>query len=66
MHGRLWERFDDEPYRVPPQDPLTLASYVAGPSPEAYVEHLAVSATLAEMPLFLTPERYVNTPLAAG
>ena len=28
-----------------------------------YVEPLAVGAALVEMPLFLTPDRYVNVPL---
>src|SRR5665213_397714 len=37
MHGALWERFDDNPYSVPGNEPLTLASYVAGPGPEAYL-----------------------------
>ncbi len=63
MPGALWERFDDEPYRLPPGEPLTLASYVAGPCPDAYVEHLAAGSPLAEMPLFLNPDYYVNMPL---
>jgi hypothetical protein len=65
MHAAIWERFDDEPYRLPPDELLTLASYVAGPCPEAYLEHLAVGADLPEMPLFLTSDRYVNVPLEA-
>lgn len=63
MHAAIWERFDDEPYRLPPDEVLTLSSYAAGPSPEAYLEHLAVGSPLAEMPLFLTPDRYINAPL---
>jgi hypothetical protein len=63
MHAALWERFDDEPYLLPANEPLTLASYVAGPRPEAYLEHLAIGLPLAEMPLFLNPDRYVNLPL---
>jgi hypothetical protein len=63
MHGELWERFDDEPYVPPADEPLTLASYVAGPRPDAYEEPLAVGSPLAEMPLFLNPDRYVNVPL---
>jgi hypothetical protein len=42
---------------------LTLASYVAGPPEEIYLEHLAVGTPLAEMPLFLRPDRYINVPL---
>jgi hypothetical protein len=63
MHAALWDRFDDEPYVLPPNEPLTLASYVAGPRPEAYLEHLAVGSPLTEMPLFLDPDRYINVPL---
>jgi hypothetical protein len=66
MHGALWERFDDEPYLVPAKEVLTLASYVAGPDPEAYLEHLAVGSPLAEMPLFLNPDRYINVPLESA
>jgi hypothetical protein len=42
---------------------LTLVSYAAGPQVEVYLEHVAVGATLPEMPLFLRPDRYVNVPL---
>jgi hypothetical protein len=65
MHAALWERFDDEPYLLPPEEPLTLASYVAEPRPIAYLEHLAVGSVLADMPLFLNPDRYINLPLEA-
>jgi hypothetical protein len=63
MHVAIWERFDDEPYLLPDDEVLTLASYVAGPRPEAYLEHLAVGVSLPEMPLFLNPDRYINVPL---
>ncbi|MFQ5733386.1 MAG: DUF4058 family protein [Planctomycetaceae bacterium] len=58
------EEFDD-PDDVPADQPLTLASYAAGPCVEAYLEHLAVGSQLPEMPLFLQTDRYVNTPLEA-
>jgi hypothetical protein len=48
---------------LPDEVTLTLASYVAGPQVEIYIEHLAVGGALAEMPLFLRPDRYVNVPL---
>lgn len=63
MHAAVWERFDDQPYILPPNEPLTVASYVAGPSPEAYLEHLAAGSPLPEMPLFLNADRYINLPL---
>ncbi len=65
IHAALWARYDDEPYLLPPGEPLTLASYVGGMRPEAYLEHLAVGTPLAEMPLFLNPDRYINLPLEA-
>ena len=63
MHAAVWERFDDDPYVLPPNEPLTLASYVAEPRPEAYLEHLALGLPLTEMPLFLDPDLYINVPL---
>ncbi len=38
---------------------------VADSRPVAYLEHLAVGSPLAEMPLFLDPDRYINLPLEA-
>ena len=65
MHGVIWQRLErsDEPYDLPADEPLTLASYAAGPQVEVYLEHLAVGAALPEMPLFLRPDRYINVPL---
>lgn len=65
MHGAVLRELDpsQEPYVVPKDEPATLASYAAGPVVEIYVEHVAVGAALAEMPLFLHSDRYVNVPL---
>jgi hypothetical protein len=62
IHGALWERlFGDA---VPtPEKPLTLAAYSAGRVPIAYIEPVAVGDSLVDMPLFLTPEEYINVPL---
>jgi hypothetical protein len=65
LHAVVWERFADEAYAPPATEPLTLASYLAAVCPEAYVEHARVGSTLAEMPLFLSPERYIKLPLEA-
>ena len=51
---------EDDP---PADEPLTLAAYDAGPPVEAYIEQLAVGASIPEMPLFLRRGRYVNVPL---
>jgi hypothetical protein len=55
----IWQRLlgSDEPYDLPADEPLTLASYAAGTQVEVYLEHLAVGAVLPEMPLFLHPDR---------
>ena len=65
MHGAIVQRLErtDDPYDLPPDEPLTLAAYEVGTRIEAYLEHLAVGADLPEMPLFLEPDRYVNVPL---
>jgi hypothetical protein len=65
IHAAVWESFDPEEYAPPAGRSLMLASYVAAPLPEAYVEHVAVSDALPEMPLFLQPNWYVNVPLEA-
>jgi hypothetical protein len=67
IHGAIHRRLQQssEPYDLPAGEPLTLAGYAAGPRVEIYLEHLAVGATLPEMPLFLTPDHYVNVPLEA-
>jgi hypothetical protein len=50
---------------LPPDKPLTLAAYDAGPEWVAYVEPVAVGDELPAMPLFLKPEWYVPAPLEA-
>jgi hypothetical protein len=49
--------------RVNVEQPLSLAAYRACDIPTAYFEPVAVGGTLPDMPLFLTPEHYVNVPL---
>jgi hypothetical protein len=63
MHGAAWNEFNEEPYDLPAAEPLTLASYAAGPPVKAYVEHLAVGGGLPDMPLFLRSDRYIPAPL---
>lgn len=67
MHGAIQQLLNplEEPYDLPKDEPLTLASYVAEPCINVYLEHLAVGADLPEMPLFLRPDRYINLPLEA-
>jgi hypothetical protein len=65
IHKVIWDEIIDNDFALPPGKPLTLASYIGGPIPEAFVEPTVVGATLPEMPLFLTPEVYVPLPLEA-
>ena len=64
LHAAIWAdlggRFDP-----PAGRPLTLAAYAAGDPVNCYVEPSAVRMTLTDLPLFLTPVRYVNVPLEA-
>lgn len=63
IHGAIWEEIADDSYRQPPDKPLTLAAYDAGPPKTAYVEPVAVGDLLPDTPLFFAPERYVPVPL---
>jgi hypothetical protein len=65
IHGVIHQHLEgsDDAYNLPAAEPLTLASYAAGPQVEVYLEHRAVGVALPEMPLFLRPDRYVNVPL---
>jgi len=63
IHGAIWTEIDETPYEAPRDRPLTLVAYSAGVPPTAYVQPMRVGDLLGEMPLFLTPERYVEVPL---
>jgi len=63
LHGLIWDEYTGQQYDPPADRPLTLVAYAAGRSPKAYVEPTAVRSELIEMPLFLSPERYVGVPL---
>jgi hypothetical protein len=64
-HKLIWDRIRDEPFELPADEPLTLAAYSAGTVLTAYVEPVAVGDVLPDMPIFLTPDRYVPCPLEA-
>ncbi|MDA1015120.1 MAG: DUF4058 family protein [Planctomycetota bacterium] len=67
MHGAIIQRLEDssDAYDLPAEEPLTLAGYSTGRPVEIYLEHLAVGGLLVDMPLFLTPDRYISVPLQA-
>lgn len=65
MHGAIGRWIEDTgtPSELPADEPLTLASYRAAGSPEAYLDHLSVGRMLPDMPLFIGPGHYVDVPL---
>jgi hypothetical protein len=67
MHGAIQENLNrfEQAYDLPNDEPLTLASYVAGLQVDGYLEHVSVGSLLPEMPLFLRPDRYIDVPLEA-
>lgn len=63
VHPAIWEDFGGDDFQLPPDKPLTLASYAADTTVEGYIEPVSVGDALPEMPIFLMPGRYVNVPL---
>ncbi len=63
IHKAIWDEFIDNDFRLFPEGSLTLASYIGGAIPEAFVELVSVGAPLPDMPMFLSPEFYVHLPL---
>jgi hypothetical protein len=65
IHKAIWDEFGDEPFDFLPEKPLTIASYIGGDLPTAYVESVGVGDRLPAIPLFLTEYDYVPCPLDA-
>jgi hypothetical protein len=63
IHGAIWSQFSRSAWQPPEGLPLTLAAYIGGLLPQAFVEPVATGAPLPPMPLFLDDELYVNVPL---
>jgi hypothetical protein len=63
IHGAIWEEFQDEPFELPTDKPLTVVAYSAGEPITAYVEPVAVGDPLPSLPIFLDQRTYVPAPL---
>lgn len=63
IHKAIWDELVDNDFTLPEDKPLTVAAYSADQFPEAFIEPVAFGDALPDMPLFLTPEVYVPTPL---
>jgi hypothetical protein len=62
LHALIWEQITGEEI-ASMERTAQLTSYRASPPATAFVEPVERGAPLPEMPLFLTPEVYVNVPL---
>lgn len=65
IHKEIWNEWTDNNFVLPIDKRLTLVSYISGPCPEAFIEPIAIGDELPDMPLFLNPGEYVDTPLEA-
>lgn len=63
IHAAIWDEIAGQEYEPPTGKPLTLAANETDLTVRAYVENLAVSDTLPEMPLFLEPNGRIQVPL---
>jgi hypothetical protein len=65
IHGAVWGDDCGVEFTLPENKPLMCVSYIGGAAAEAFVELMAVGDSVPDMPLFLTPEVYVQVPLDA-
>lgn len=63
IHKYIWDELREEPFELPVDKPLTLASYVAEPVIAAYVEPVAVGDSLPPLPVFLEVDFHISLPL---
>jgi hypothetical protein len=63
IHRAVWGDDWDDDFAQPADKPLACVAYVGGAGAEAFIEPVAVGDVLPDMPLFLTPDVYVRTPL---
>jgi hypothetical protein len=63
IHKAIWDNIREEPFQLPPDKPLTVASYFAGVPKTAYVEPVAVGDPLPSLAIFLDTGFYVPAPL---
>lgn len=65
IHKAIWDEFGEMPFDFLPDKPLTVASYIGGDLPTAYVESVGLGDPLPSIPLFLTEYDYEPCPLEA-
>jgi hypothetical protein len=65
IHKAIWDDIEEQPFKLPTDKPLTLASYVASVPKTAYVDPVAVGDRLPNMAAYLDEDSYVPVPLEA-
>jgi hypothetical protein len=65
LHKAIADEFEDKPFELPGDQPLTLVGYDAGPPLIAYIETVAVGEPLPSMPLFVARGLHIAVPLEA-
>jgi Protein of unknown function (DUF4058) len=65
IHKAIWDEIDGTPFELPPNQPLTLAAYIAGLPITARVEPIGVGEVMPDMPAYLDESHYVPVPLEA-
>ena len=63
IHKAIWDELGDQPFEPPPGRPLTVASYLGGDIPTAYVEPVGIGDVLPSLPIFLSETRDIPAPL---
>lgn len=63
MHGAVWRELTGVEIAAHADRPVTLAAYAASRTVEAFVNRLAPGDEVPEMPVFLTPTKYVPLTL---
>jgi hypothetical protein len=63
VHKLIWDEFSDEPFEFLPERPFTVASYLSGDFPTAYVDSVGLGDVLPSSPIFLSETRYIPAPL---
>src|SRR5204863_3633391 len=63
IHKAIWDEIDAQPFELPTDKPLTLASYVAAEVKTAYVHPIGYHDILPDMPAWLDEDSYVPVHL---
>jgi hypothetical protein len=63
IHKAIWDQIEELPFDLPPEKPLTLATYIAARVKTAYVRPIGYDEILPDMPAWLDEDSYVPVPL---